>query len=80
MGKQQSDVYTNSIELVVVSDGRVDLGQKEASLTAAVITINVSRHGEPRLEDLHSEEDEEHSEVEAQHSEVDAQHSEEAQQ
>lgn len=37
---------------VVVSLWRVDLGQQEPSLRAAVFCVNVSGHGEPRLQDL----------------------------
>jgi hypothetical protein len=32
--------------------GRVDLGEQEAGLAAALVTVNVPRHREPRLQNL----------------------------
>ena len=45
--------HTNAVELVVVRDGRVDFGQQEAGLRAALVAVDVARHGEPRLQHLH---------------------------
>lgn len=45
------DDFSRHAALVIVSGGRIQLGQKEASLAAILITVDKVRNGEPLLDD-----------------------------